>query len=318
MAARPSWKGYLKLSLVSCPVNLYPATTSTEKISFNLLHKDTLNRVRMVPTDPELGPVDRADLVKGYPVDKDRYIVVEDDELAALQIESSKTIDVEGFADPASIGPLWLDAPYYVAPDGGVGAEAFAVIREAMTQSGKTGLARVTIGTRERLCAMTPCDGGLMLFTLREAKEVRQPSEVFGELEQGEVPSGEMLDLALEIVRRKTVEFDPTTYEDRYQKALRELIQAKLRGATPVAAKAAPEPGKVINIMDALRRSLEQSKAARPANDHVPSKPAPKKRKTKKSDARQRSMLLPLAGGAKGEGAAKPARPAAAAKRKRA
>lgn len=301
MAARPSWKGYLKLSLVSCPVQLYPGTTSTEKISFNLLHKDTLNRVRMVPTDPELGPVERADLVKGYPVDKDRYIVVEDDELSALQIESSKTIDVEGFVAPESIGPLWLDAPYYVAPDGAVAAEAFFVIREAIAQSGKTGLARVTIGSRERLVAMTDCDGGIALFTLREAKEVRRPSEVFGELEPPPIPS-EMLELALEIVKRKSVEFDPTTYEDRYQKALRELIQAKLAGATPVQAKAAPEPGKVINIMDALKKSLEQSKSAKPANDDAPA--AAKKARGKKADGRQRSMLLPLAGGAKGEKAA--------------
>lgn len=300
MAARPSWKGYLKLSLVSCPVQLYPATTSTEKISFNLLHKDTLNRVRMVPTDPELGPVERSDLVKGYPVDKDRYIVIEDDELAALQIESSKTIDVEGFVAPESIGPLWLDAPYFVAPDGAVAAEAFFVIREAISRSGKTGLARVTIGSRERLAAMTDCEGGIALFTLREAREVRRPSEVFGDLEPPPIP-GEMLDLALEIVKRKTVEFDPATYEDRYQKALRELIQAKLEGATPVQAKAAPEPGKVINIMDALKKSLEQSKAAKPANDDAPA--AAKKARGRKADARQRSMLLPLAGGAKAAGA---------------
>jgi DNA end-binding protein Ku len=312
MAARPSWKGYLKLSLVSCPVQLYPATTSTEKISFNLLHKDTLNRVRMVPTDPELGPVERADLVKGYPVDKDRYIVVEDDELAALQIESSKTIEVEGFVESKAIGPLWLDAPYYVAPDGAVAAEAFFVIREAMARSGKTGLARVTIGSRERLVAMTACEGGIALFTLREAREVRKPSDVFGDLEAPPIP-GEMLDLALEIVKRKAVAFDPATYEDRYQKALRELIQAKLEGATPVQAKAAPEPGKVINIMDALKKSLEQSKGAKPANDDAPV--AAKKARARKSDARQRSMLLPLAGGAKGEKAAaeKPAK-----KRKRA
>lgn len=320
MAARHSWKGYLKLSLVSCPVLLYPATTSAEKISFNLLHKDTLNRVRMVPTDPELGPVDRADLVRGYPVDKDRYIVMDEDELAALQIESSKTIDVEGFVDPASIGPLWLDAPYYVAPDGAVAAEAFFVIREAMAQSGKTGLARVTIGTRERLVALAACEGGIALYTLREAREVRTPSEVFGEMEEPEIP-GEMLELALEIVKRKSIAFDPTTYEDRYQKALRELIHAKLEGATPVQAKAAPEPGKVINIMDALKKSLEQSKTAKAAaaNDDKPAAAA-KKARAKKSDARQRSMLLPLAGGSKGGAAAdKPARTEkAASKRKRA
>lgn len=320
MAARPSWKGYLKLSLVSCPVQLYPATTGAEKISFNLLHKETLNRVRMVPTDPELGPVERADLVKGYPVDKDRYIVVEDDELAALQIESSKTIEVEGFVEADAIGPIWFDAPYHVAPDGAVAAEAFFVIREAIARSGKTGLARVTIGSRERLVAMTSCDGGIALFTLREAKEVRLPSEVFGDLEPPPIPA-EMLELALEIVKRKTIEFDPTSYEDRYQKALRELIQAKLGGAKPTRAKAPPEPGKVINIMDALKKSLEQSKSARPANDDAAPAAAakPKKARGKKSDARQRSMLLPLAGGAKGEKAAeKPAAEKPARKRKRA
>jgi DNA end-binding protein Ku len=159
---------------------------------------------------------------------------------------------------------------------------------------------------------MTACEGGIALFTLREAREVRKPSDVFGDLEAPPIP-GEMLDLALEIVKRKAVAFDPATYEDRYQKALRELIQAKLEGATPVQAKAAPEPGKVINIMDALKKSLEQSKGAKPANDDAPV--AAKKARARKSDARQRSMLLPLAGGAKGEKAAaeKPAK-----KRKRA
>jgi len=318
MAARPSWKGYLKLSLVACPVRLYPATTSVEKIAFNQLHRETLNRIRMVPTDPELGPVERADLVKGYQVEKDRYIVIDDADLEKLQVESSKTIDVEGFVDPEAIGPLWLDAPYYVAPDGAVATEAFGVIREAMRQSGKTGLARVTIGSRERLCAMIPHDVGLMLFTLREAKEVRPASDAFDDLEEKVAPSGEMLDLALEIVKRKSVEFDPTSYEDRYQKALRELIQAKIRGATLVQAEAPqPQHGNVVNIMDALRRSLEQSNTAKPANDDEAK--AVKKPKAKKADARQRSMLLPLAGGAKAEGvAAKAVAKPASSKRKRA
>lgn len=317
MAARASWKGYLKLSLVACPVRLYPATTSVEKISFNQLHRETLNRIRMVPTDPELGPVDRADLVKGYQVEKDRYIVIGDDELEKLQVESSKTIDVEGFVEPEAIGPLWLDAPYYVAPDGAVATEAFGVIREAMRQSGKTGLARVTIGSRERLCAMVPHDVGLMLFTLREAKEVRPASDAFDDLEEKPAPSGEMLDLALEIVRRKSVEFDPTSYEDRYQKALRELIQAKIKGATLVQAQAPRPQGNVVNIMDALRKSLEQSKSAKPANDDAAVAPT-RKARAKKLDARQPSMLLPLVGGAKGERAK--ATPAAAkpARRKRA
>ena len=299
-------------------MRLYPATTSVEKISFNQLHRDTLNRIRMVPTDPELGPVERADLVKGYRVEKDRYIVIDDADLEKLQVESSKTIDVEGFVDPEAIGPLWLDAPYYVAPDGAVAAEAFSVIREAMRQSGKTGLARVTIGSRERLCAMIPHEVGLMLFTLREAKEVRPASDAFDDLEEKTAPSGEMLDLALEIVKRKSVEFDPTSYEDRYQKALRELIQAKIKGATLVQAEAPQPQGNVVNIMEALRRSLEQSKAAKPANDDQAQSPA-KKPKAKKADARQRSMLLPLAGGAKaGEAATKPAAKPVSSKRKRA
>src|SRR5579864_8699129 len=177
MAGRASWKGYLKLSLVSCPVKLYPATSaSAGKISFNLLHKDTLNRVQQKYHDPELGEIDRADLVKGYQFEKDRYVVVTNEELDALEIESSKTIDIDGFVDADDIDPIYLDSTYYMAPDGPIAEETFAVILDAMKRVHKVAIARIVLSGRERLTAISPIENGFRLMTLRPAKEIRAPS----------------------------------------------------------------------------------------------------------------------------------------------
>src|SRR5450432_2448165 len=175
MAGRASWKGYLKLSLVSCPVKLFPATSSTAgKISFNMLHKDTLNRVQQKYHDPELGEIDRADLVKGYQFEKDRYVVVTPEELDAIEIESSKTIDIDGFVDAGVIDPVYLDTPYYLAPDGPIAEETYAVILEAMKRAKKVAIARIVLSGRERLVAIDPIAEGLKVTTLRSAKEVRE------------------------------------------------------------------------------------------------------------------------------------------------
>src|SRR5258707_6631066 len=177
MAGRASWKGYLKLSLVACPVKLFPATSATAgKISFNLLHKDTLNRVQQKYHDPELGEIDRADLVKGYQFEKDRYVVVTAEELDELEIESSKTIDIDGFVDAGEIDPIYLDSPYYLAPDGPIAEETFAVVLEAMKRARKVAIARIVLAGRERLVAIQPIDDGFKLTTLRTAKEEREPS----------------------------------------------------------------------------------------------------------------------------------------------
>src|SRR5690348_13331459 len=183
MAGRAYWKGYLKLSLVSCPVKLYPATSSSAgKISFNMLHKDTLNRVQQRYHDPELGEIDRADLVKGYQFEKDRYVVVSNEELEAVEIESSKTVDIDGFVDEAEIDPIYFDSTYYLAPDGPIAEETFATILEAMKAIGKVAIARIVLSGRERLLAIQPIEDGFRLTTLRPAKEIRDASTALDKL----------------------------------------------------------------------------------------------------------------------------------------
>src|SRR5580700_1464474 len=183
MAGRAYWKGYLKLSLVSCPVKLYSATSaSAGKISFNLLHKDTLNRVQQKYHDPELGEIDRADLVKGYQFEKDRYVVVTNEELDEIEIESSKTVDIDGFVDEADIDPIYLDSTYYLAPDGKIAEETFAVILEAMKRVKKVAIARIVLSGRERLVAIEPITDGFRMMTLRSAKEIREPSSALDKL----------------------------------------------------------------------------------------------------------------------------------------
>lgn len=280
MAGRATWKGYLKLSLVSCPVKLFPATSaSAGKISFNLLHKDTLNRVQQKYHDPELGEIDRADLVKGYQFEKDKYVVVTADELEAIEIESSKTIDIDGFVDAADIDPIFLDSAYYLAPDGPIAEETFAVILEAMKQVGKVAIARIVLSGRERLVTIMPLEDGFRLTTLRSAKEVREPSYALEKLNAKY--SDDMLAMAAQIIAQKASKFAPETFEDRYEDALLTLVKSKIAGGQPVITKA-PERGNVVNLMDALRRSIEAER--RPAAPSVV-KPAAKKAPAKAAEA---------------------------------
>ena len=262
MAPRSSWKGYLKLSLVSCPVRLYNATTTTNRISFHWLHKDSQNRVQMKPIDPELGQVERADLVKGYEFEKDRYVVVTDEDLEAVQIESTKTIAIEKFIDASEVDPMYLDSPYYIAPDGPVADETYRVIREAMRRRGKAALARVVLSSRERLVVVEARGKGLTMTTLRSAAEVRGHEEYFAEIGDDEVDA-EAMGLAEMIIDQHAGSFDSEGFEDRYQTALLGLVKAKLKGTAPVVAKA-PERGNVVNLMDALKQSLEERSARKP------------------------------------------------------
>lgn len=262
MAPRASWKGHLKLSLVSCPVRLYTATSSADQIHFNMLHKDTENRVQMRPYDPELGLVERADLVKGYEFEKDQYVIVTKKELDEIQIESNKTIAIEQFVDAADIDPRYLDAPYYVAPDGPVAEETFRVLHEAMRSRKKAALARIVLSSRERLVVLTVLGRGIALTTLRTAKEVRDHRPYFEDIGDGPLDE-EMLGLAEMIIDQHEGAFDPSVFKDRYQEALLELVKAKIKGSRPVVAKA-PERGKVINLMDALKKSLEEGETKKP------------------------------------------------------
>src|SRR6476659_400924 len=253
---RPYWKGYLKLSLVSCAVALYNASSSSERVSFNTLNRKTGNRLKQSLVDSVSGePVDTADRVKGYQVAKGQYVMVEEADIEALKIESTKTIELETFVPQSEIDEIYLDSPYYLAPDDKVAEEAFAVIREAMTKKKMAGIGRIVLSRRERMLMLNPRGKGMLATTLRYPYEVRQDAEYFEGIHDVKL-SSEMLDIAQEIIARKSGHFDPDKFNDRYEEALVEMLRAKQSGQVFTAPQAA-EPGNVVNIMDALKRSLQ-------------------------------------------------------------
>ena len=279
MAPRASWKGYLKLSLVSCPVRLYPATSASERITFNQLHKDTHNRINMKPVDPELGLVDRSDLVKGYEYEDKQYVIIDEADLEAVRIESNHTMNIEAFVDADEVDVIYEDTPYYLAPDGAMAEETFVVLREAMRKANKLAIARLVMTSRERVVTIGARGNGMFVCTLRNPSEVRSTAEYFDTIPTGK-PDPEMLELAEKLIEQKVTKFDPKRYEDRYEAALMQMIREKLKGHKPIVA-AAPERGNVINLMDALKASLSQSKPpaaskgkAAPADKAAPAKPA--------------------------------------------
>jgi DNA end-binding protein Ku len=256
MAPRPNWKGYLKLSLVSCPVALYPATTTSERVSFRTLNRETGNRVRRQFVDEQTGePVESDGQIKGYEVAKGEYIQVEDDEIKAVQLESNHTIDIERFVPRDEIDELYLETPYYLAPTDRVGEEAFAVIRDAMLAEEMVGLARVVLFRRERVLMLAPRDKGIAATSLRYANEVHATSAYFDEIPDAELPK-QMLDLAKHIIEKMSGKFEPDSFEDRYESALIDLIRSKQKGL-PVKPQPTHKQANVINLMDALRRSVE-------------------------------------------------------------
>jgi DNA end-binding protein Ku len=277
MPPRSTWKGHLKLSLVSCPVRLYNAVSRSERVSFHLLHKDTHNRIQMKPHDPELGAVERSDLVKGYEYEKDQYVIFTDEDFEKVQIESSKAIVIEKFVDAADVDEIYYESPYYLAPDGAVAEETFRVVQWAMREKKKVALSRVVLSSRERLIALAVRDKGLLVMTLRNADEVRDADEFFTDI-QDEEPDKEMLDLASALIEQKSGAFDPSEFKDRYHDAVVEMVKAKVKGQEPVLAKA-PERGKVINLMDALRQSLD-------ADRKPPAKSRPRKADEEKPAAK--------------------------------
>jgi DNA end-binding protein Ku len=256
MAPRPNWKGFLKLSLVSCAVALYPATTTSQRIRFNIINRKTGNRIRNDVVDAETGePVEPEDRVKGYEVDKGQYVLVDDEELDNVALESAHTIDVAEFVPMAEVDRIYLDESFYIVPQDDVAQEAFAVIREAMRKEDLAGLARVVIYRREHLLLLRPRGKGLMATTLRYTNEVRDEKDYFDEIESIKVPP-DMLKLATHILETKKGHFEPEKFEDRYENALKDLIKAKRAGKAPPAL-AEPRPSNVVNLMDALRRSAK-------------------------------------------------------------
>jgi DNA end-binding protein Ku len=256
MAPRPNWRGYLKLSLVSCSVALYSATSTSQRVRFHIINRETGHRVRNLVIDAETEePVEQADRVKGYEVEKGQYVLVEDDELDEVALESTHTIDVESFVPRGEVDEIYLDESFFIVPNEKVGYEAFAVIRDAMKKEGLVGLARVVLYRRERILMLQPRGKGLMATALRYNTEVRDEKDYFSDIRNIKVPA-DMLDLAIHILSSKKTHFDPDKFEDRYESALTDLIKAKHAGK-PAPKLAAPRPSNVINLMDALKRSVK-------------------------------------------------------------
>jgi DNA end-binding protein Ku len=300
MAPRANWKGYLKLSLVSCAVELFPAATTKERVTFNLLNRETGHRLRRQLVDEETGEVVEAeDHVKGYEIAKRDYVVLEERDIESVAIESAHTIDIESFVPRAEIDEVYLDTPYYLTPDGKVAEEAFAVIRDAMRARKVVGLGRVVLYRRERIVMLEPRGKGIAARTLRYAYEVRDDEDYFDDIAEVKV-AGEMLELAEHIIEKKMARFDPTQFEDRYQTALIELIKAKA-GRKPAPKLEAPKPSNVINLMDALRKSIAAEKG--PASDKAPARPA--RAATKSASSGSAKKELRPSSGAPGKGRTK-------------
>ncbi|AYV47456.1 Ku protein [Caulobacter flavus] len=255
MAPRPTWQGHLRLSLVTCPVALYTATNPGGEVRFNLLHPKTHNRIRMVATDPDLGPVERSDLVKGYEVEKDRYVIVTPEEIDSVRLESTRTIDIERFVDVADIDRLYWDNPYFLVPDGKLAVEAYSVIRDAMAGAKRIALGRVVMHTRERLLAIEPRGKGLVAYSLRSYDEVRDPADLFDDIPAKKADPA-MIAIARKIIEQQDGPFEPKDFKDRYEEALRELIKRKEKGGKTKVAAAPPEDTNVVDLMEALRKSL--------------------------------------------------------------
>ena len=258
MAARPTWQGHLKLSLVTCPVALYTATSSSSEIHFNLINPETNNRIRMVPTDPDTGPVERSSLVRGYEVSKDEYVLFDDKDFDQVRLESTRTISIDKFVDETEIDRLYWDDPFYVVPEKGAGVEAFAVIRDAMKKQGKVALGQLVLRGKERQLALEVRGKGLIAYTLRAHEEVRDADDYFDDIPTVKADA-DMVEIAARIIAQKEAEFDPTEFKDRYDDALRDLIKSKTKGGKGVVEVEEPDDTNVIDLMEALRNSLKGS-----------------------------------------------------------
>jgi DNA end-binding protein Ku len=298
VAPRAYWKGYLKLSLVSCPIALFPATSEREKVSFHQLNKETGNRIRYRKVDAETGDeVDSSHIIKGYEVAKGEYIELEPEELDAAAIDSKRVIEIDEFVPKAEIDELYLRDPYFIIPDGEVGQQAFAVIREAIRKEGMVALGKVVFTSREHVIALEPRDKGMVGVTLRYPYEVRQPEEYFDTIDDEKVPK-DMMDLAIHIVDTKRGKFEPEKFEDHYENALKELLRKKQKGEK-IERPREPARTNVVNLMEALRQSVKAAGGKRPSATRAQA------RKGKKRIEGQREMLLPIPGKKDKEAAAK-------------
>jgi DNA end-binding protein Ku len=316
--ARPYWTGFLKLSLVTIAVRLYTAATERDRIRFHQIHEPSGERVRQQLIVPGIGPIERDEIVKGYEHEKGRYVLVDPDDVKRLRLETTDTIDVVEFVE--DVDPIYFDSPYYLVPDGSVAEEGYRVIREALRDSAKTAIGRVVINGQERIIALRPLGTGLLGNALRYQDEIRKPEDFFGSIAADAVDE-DQLAIMEQIIARKTRQFDPSKFVDRYQVALRELIEQKLEGKLP-GPEPERRPAQIINLMDALKRSLAAEEDNEPEADNKPeaaaprraarrakaqpepakkpaparSKPAARSRKAA-APSNQRNLLLPVEGG---------------------
>ena len=311
MAYRPTWQGHLRLSLVTCPVALYTATNSGGDVHFNLINPKTNNRIKMITTDPDTGPIERSELVKGYEVAKGEYILLTQDEINGVKLESTKTIDIERFVPAEDIDRIYWDSPYYLAPDGKLAQEAFAVIRESMAQAGQIGIGRVVMSTRERIVALEPRGKGILVYTLRTDDEVRKEDEIFGAISD-KAADPQMIAIAQKIIEQQEGPFDPSQFVDRYEEALKALIADKQKGHK-VAKVEEPEDTNVIDLMAALRASLSAKDGGAKGAKAAPAKTA----KTAKT-GQEKAAEKKAAAGKPAAKAKAPAKSASAAKTRKA
>jgi DNA end-binding protein Ku len=290
MAPRANWKGFLRLSLVTCPIALFPATSESEKVVFNQINRKTGHRIKYLKVDAETGEeVDNEDITKGYKVDTDSYIEITKDELDNIALESTRTIDINEFVPRSDIDDLYLVRPYYIVPDGKVGHDAYAVIRDTIKSMDKVALATVMLTNREHVIALEPRGKGLVGMLLRYPYEVRDATEYFDDIQDVKITK-DMLDLAKHIVKQKSGAFEPEKFEDHYEAALIDLINRKRSGKQITSAARPRETGNVVSLMDALKRSL--------ANEGRSAKPAMEKKSRKRIEG-QGEMLLPISGSGK-------------------
>jgi len=279
---RAYWKGYLRLSLVTIGVEVYNGIESKSEISFRQIHKPSGKRVNYEKTVQGVGKIESADIVKGYEVDTDTYVILEQDEIDNLKLESKKTIDLVQFVDAKDVDYRFFERPYFVAPADSLAGEGYVVIRDALKKTGKLGLAQVTIGGREWLVAIAPMGTGLVMEMLRYADELRDPAEFFGEVPNAK-PQTEMVDLAVQLIGQKTSPFKAEAYIDHFQDALKALVKQKLKGGTVLAPEeeARPTGANVVDLMEALKRSVGQTgkPSGKAATSEGGSKPAAKGRK---------------------------------------
>ena len=267
MAARAYWQGQIRLALVSIPVEIYSATKTGAKISFRQIHEPSGKRVSYEKVVPGIGPIDRDDIIKGYELSKGNYVLLEDDEIEAVKVESKRTLELVQFVDSSEIDPLYYEKPYYVAPKDDLAEEAFVVLREALRKAGKVGLGQLSVRGQEKLVALKPCGKGLLLETLRYADEVRKGQAFFSEIEE-QKPDKELLDLATTLIDNKTAPFDASEFEDRYVEALKKLIDKKAKSKSDkLVLEDVDEPeggksGNVIDLMAALKKSVDGERPA--------------------------------------------------------